>query len=131
MQSGTERSEIEKALESMIGTLEDSDPRQRAYGYTEDVVFVMPGAPVVRGREEMLKRLESAAIMWSVTITPLTIEGTYNLAWADGLFTCMMDPTESNPGQRVAMRFLMVWRKESDGVWRIAREVLSADPSAK
>jgi len=77
MQSGTERSEIEKALESMIGTLEDSDPRQRAYGYTEDVVFVMPGAPVVRGREEMLKRLESAAIMWSVTITPLTIEGTY------------------------------------------------------
>jgi ketosteroid isomerase-like protein len=28
------------------------------------------------------------------------------------------------------MRFLMVWRKESDGVWRIAREVLSPDAPA-
>ena len=26
-----------------------------------------------------------------------------------------------------AMRFLIVWRKEGDGVWRIAREFLDAD----
>jgi ketosteroid isomerase-like protein len=105
MQSGFERLEIEETLQSLIGALEDSDPRQRAYAYTEDAVFVMPGAPVVHGREEMLHRLESTALMWSVTITPFTIEGTRNLAWADGQFTCMMEPTRADSEQRVAMRW--------------------------
>jgi ketosteroid isomerase-like protein len=126
MQPGFDRSEIENALQSMVGKLEDPDARQRAYGYTEDAVFVMPGV-VVQGRGEMLQRSGSAALMRSVTITPCTIEGTADLAWADGQFTCMMEATGSDPEQRVALRFLMVWRKESDGVWRIAREVLSAD----
>ena len=50
---------IAAALQGFIPALEDVDPRQRAYIYTEDATFAMPGAPLVQGREEMLRRLES------------------------------------------------------------------------
>lgn len=125
-----EESEIVAALQSLVSTLEDPDPRKRAYAYTEDATFVMPGIPPVHGREEMLRRLETGAVLRSVTITPYTIEGSYDLACAYGRFTCITDRTEAAPGGPVAMRFLMVLRKESDGVWRIAREFLSAEVPA-
>jgi hypothetical protein len=49
---------ITAALQGFIPILEDADPRQRAYIYTEDATFAMPGAPLLQGRAEMLRRLE-------------------------------------------------------------------------
>jgi ketosteroid isomerase-like protein len=39
------------------------------------------------------------------------------------------DPPQANPGGLVQLVFLVVWRKESEGEWRIAREFLSAEAS--
>ncbi len=125
-----DEAEIAAALQALVGVLEDPDPRKRAYAYTEDATFVMPGMPPVQGREEMLRRLENGTILRSVRITPYDIEGRQDLAYAYGLFTCVVDPAEGRPGGRVAMRFLMVLRREPDGVWRIAREFLSAEAPA-
>ena len=122
-----EESEIVTALQSFVGVLEDSDPKKRAYAYTEDATFIMPGASPVHGREEMLRRLETGVVLRSVTITPYNIERRDDLAYAEGLFTCLSDPTESDPGGPVRLLFLMVLRKESDGMWRIARESLNAE----
>jgi hypothetical protein len=38
---------ITAALQAFVPVLEDADPRQRAYIYTEDATFVMPGAPLL------------------------------------------------------------------------------------
>lgn len=112
---------IAAALQGFIPALEDVDPRQRAYIYTEDATFAMPGAPLVQGREEMLRRLESGTLLRAVTITPSIIEARENLAYACGLFTCVQDE------RPVTLRFLMVLRREADGAWRIAREFLAAE----
>ena len=40
--------EVAAALQGFIPLLEDPDPRQRAYIYTEDATFAMPGAPLLR-----------------------------------------------------------------------------------
>ena len=125
-----DQSEIVSALQSFVSVLEDPDPKKRAYAYTPDATFVMPGIPAVRGREEMLRRLENGMVLRSVTITPYSIDGRNDLAYAEGLFTCLTDPTEASPGGPVRLLFLMVLRRESDGVWRIAREVLSAEVPA-
>jgi hypothetical protein len=50
---------ITAALQGFIPVLEDVDPRQRAYIYTEDATFAMPWAPLLQGRVEMLRRLLS------------------------------------------------------------------------
>jgi ketosteroid isomerase-like protein len=121
-----DEAEIVATLQSLVAILEDPDPRERARAYTQDATFVMPGAPPVQGREEMLQRLETATVLRSVTVTPHKIEGRHDLAYAYGLFSGIRD------GSPLAMRFLMVLRKEPDGVWRIAREFLAAEsPSTK
>jgi ketosteroid isomerase-like protein len=110
---------ITAALQGFIPVLEDPDPRQRAYIYTEDATFAMPGAPLVQGRAEMLRRLERGTLLRSVTITPSIIEARDDLAYAYGVFMCVQDE------RPVTLRFLMVLRKEVDGAWRIAREFLA------
>ena len=112
---------ITAALQGFVPVLEDPDPRRRASIYTEDATFVMPGLPVLQGRAEMLRRLESGTLLRSVTITPSIIEARDDLASAYGLFTCVQDE------RPVSLRFLMVLRKEDDGAWRIAREFLAAE----
>jgi ketosteroid isomerase-like protein len=112
---------ITAALQGFVPALEDADPRQRAYIYTEDATFVMPGALLLQGRPEMLRQLERGTLLRSVTITPSIIEARDDLAYAYGLFTCVQDE------RPVALRFLMVLRKEADGAWRIAREFLAAE----
>jgi ketosteroid isomerase-like protein len=47
---------------------------------------------------------------------PDAIEQRGDLAYAYGSFSCI------DRGRPVAMRFLMVLRKESDGNWRVQRE---------
>jgi ketosteroid isomerase-like protein len=116
-----EAAAIAEALQGFIPALEDADPRQRAYIYTEDATFAMPGAPLLQGRAEMLRRLESGTPLRSVTITPSIIEARDDLAYAYGLFSCVQDE------RPVTLRFLMVLRNEADGAWRIAREFLAAE----
>jgi ketosteroid isomerase-like protein len=109
--------EVAAALQGFIPQLEDPDPRRRAYIYTEDATFVMPGTSL-QGRAEMLRQLESGTLLRSVSLTPSTIEVRGNLAYACGLFSCVQ---EDRP---VMLHFLMVLRKETGGAWRIAREFL-------
>jgi ketosteroid isomerase-like protein len=70
----------------------------------------------------MLRQLENATLLRSVTLTPSAIEARDDLAYAYGLFACIQNDSH------VTLRFLMVLRKQSDGAWRVAREFLAADP---
>ena len=80
----------------------------------------MPGAPLLQGHAEMVRRLEGGTLLRSVTIAASIIEARDDLAYAYGLFTCIQD-------ERPVTCFLMVLRKEADGAWRIAREFLAAE----
>ena len=113
--------DVAAALQSFVALLEDDDPRKRADMYTEDAIFLMHGARVIHGRADMLRQLESSTTLSSVTLTPSTIEARDDLAFADGLFSCIQND------RRVTLRFLMVLRKQADGAWRVAREFLAAD----
>ena len=122
---GFDAAGIRAAERVLARALEDPDTSRRASSYTEDAVFLFPGAPAVHGREELLRR--PTVPLNDVVITPLETEGLGNLACVYGLFSCVVGRTAYSFGSTVVMRFLMVWRRESDGVWRIARESLSLD----
>jgi ketosteroid isomerase-like protein len=122
-----DEAEILAALDAVVAALEDPDPTKRAYAYTKDAVFVMSDVAAVHGRAEMLRRLQTGAPLESVTVTPFKIEGSGNLASVYGRFSCLVGRSATSPGSTVAMRLLMVWRKESDGAWRIAHEFLNTE----
>jgi hypothetical protein len=80
---------ITAALRGFIPVLEDPDPRQRGYLYTEDATFAMPGAPCCRDARKCYDDWRGGALLRSVTITPSIIEARDDLAYAYGLFTCV------------------------------------------
>ena len=90
--------------------------------YTDDAVFVGPGLSAIEGRSALLDAAPHISIS-SMEIVAESTLGTGEFAAALGRVT-WVSPKDSNLVRR---RFLMVWRREPDGRWRIAREMLNDD----
>jgi ketosteroid isomerase-like protein len=110
----------ERRLETALGA---DDPTAWVFEYTEDAVFDGGGEHAVVGRQSLLAMAESMRRLESVSIRPLRTEGRDGLAvvWAEASW--VRGPAEAQP-TRVEVRGMMVWRKEPDGVWRVAMEHL-------
>jgi len=92
-------------------------------------VFVAPGAPAVQGREALTRLAKAMRPMSSVQIENIRTEGSGSVAavyargsWVNGAG----EATEST----TRVRLIIVWRKEGDGRWRIAQELLHPQPPA-
>lgn len=116
-----DEAQIRAAERSFVALLEDPDVSKRASAYTEDAIVCMSGMPVIQSRQEMLSRQNKR--LFSVSLEPEATEGSGNLAYVYGRFSCRID----RAGTAIQSRFLMVWRKEADGVWRISKEFLNSD----
>lgn len=121
--------EIRAAERALEQALQSSEPTARVYSYTEDAIFVAPGAPAVQGRAALLQMARAMKPLSSVSIQPIRTEGSEGLAtvyayasWTSGR------PPEAGSVSKV--RGIIVWRKEADGQWRVAQELLQADPAA-
>ena len=126
MQMTFDEAEIRAAERILVEALEAPDPTAWVYLYTEDAIFVAPGAPAIQGRNALLQFAKSMNPLSSVVITPIRTEGHGKLAyvysqasWING-----RPPGAGQPGN---VRLVIVWRKEADGKWRIAQELLNAD----
>jgi ketosteroid isomerase-like protein len=89
--------------------------------YTADAVFDGGGEHATVGRESLLAMARSMPPLRSVSIRPLRTEGRDGLAavWCQASWVSGTD--ESQP-TTVDVRGMLVWRKEPDGVWRVAME---------
>jgi uncharacterized protein (TIGR02246 family) len=120
--------EIRAAERVLVQALQSTDPQAWVYMYTEDAVFVAPGAPAVEGRAALLQMAKAMKPLSSVSLQPIRTEGSANLAtvYAHGSWVSGR-PAEGGAASRV--RLIIVWRKEADGQWRIAQELLNAQPA--
>lgn len=126
---GFDEAEIRAAERTLVQALQSPDTTAWVYAYTEDAVFVGPGSPAVQGRVALLEMAKRMKPLSSVSIQPLRTEGSGNLATVYGHASWVSGrPPESGPVAK--MRLIIVWRKEADGQWRIAQELLNADPAA-
>jgi uncharacterized protein (TIGR02246 family) len=116
-----DESEIRAAERRLETALEADDPAAWVFDYTDDAVFDGGGEHASIGRESLLSMARSMRPLTSVSIRPLRTEGQGSLAavWVEGSW--VSGPTESPP-TTVNVRGLLVWRKEADGVWRVAME---------
>jgi uncharacterized protein (TIGR02246 family) len=130
VRASSNESEIRAAEKALQQALESPDPTAWVYHYTEDAIFVSPGGPAVQGRAALLDMARAMHRLSSVVITPLRTEASDSIAsvyargsWVSGARTTA--PTTTT------IRVIIVWRKEPDGRWRVAQELLQADPVAK
>jgi uncharacterized protein (TIGR02246 family) len=116
----------ERALERALAS---SDPTAWVYAYTEDAVFVAPGAPAVQGRAALLEMAKAMSPLSSVSIKSLRTEGSGNLACVYGRAS-WVNGRPADGGATSKVRFIIVWRRETDGRWRVALELLHEEPAA-
>jgi uncharacterized protein (TIGR02246 family) len=129
-QRSFDEAEIRAAERALIQALQAPDPTAWVYSYTEDAVFVAPGAPAVQGRAALLQMAKAMKPLSSVSLQPIRTEGSAHLAtvYAHGSWVSGKPP---DAGSVSKVRLIIVWRKEADGQWRIAEELLHAEPTGR
>jgi ketosteroid isomerase-like protein len=120
LQADLDESEIRDAERRLETALESDDPTAWVFDYTEDAVFDGGGEHAAVGRESLLAMARSMRPLRSVSIRPLRTAGRQDLAvvWTEASW---ISGPEDQP-TTVEVRGILVWRKEPDGVWRVAME---------
>jgi ketosteroid isomerase-like protein len=123
-------SELRAAEQELARALGAYDRIAWVEHYTDDAVFIAPDVPAVQGRTALVEMARSMSPLSSVSIVPLRTDMTGDLAavytrasWVTGEGTS--DRNESS------VRGILVWRKDQDGTWRVAQELLHHDPDAR
>ena len=123
--SSSDVAAIRSAEKALAEAFEASDPTAWVGYYTEDAIFVGPGMPAVEGRDALLDLAPAVAISSMEIVADSTI-GAGDFAATQGHANWVNGP-KGTDAPRVRRRFLMVWRRDAGGRWRIARELLNED----
>jgi uncharacterized protein (TIGR02246 family) len=101
--------------------------------YDEQASILMPNAPIVTGREEIRKAWEQMFAIPGFHLAPKTtrveVARSGDFAYAQGTY----EFTASDPrGKPVNDRgkFVVVWKKQDDGAWRIVADIWNSDTPA-
>jgi uncharacterized protein (TIGR02246 family) len=130
MNESVSEGELRAAEKALARALESTDPTAWVHHYTEDAIFVAPGAPAVQGRAALLEMAKAMHRLSSVVITPIRTEASGNVAsvYAQGSW---VNGAQTGAPTTTKVRAIIVWRKEPDGRWRVAQELLHAEPAAR
>lgn len=122
--------QIQTATAKLIAALEDPDPTAWVTMYSEDAVVLEAGSDPLEGREQLLGLAKSMQPMSSVVITPSRTEGHGNIAYMYGTAS-WVNGRPPKAGSQSRVHLVIVWRKESDGQWRVAQESLVPDTQSE
>ena len=95
----------------------------------EDVCFMPPGEPPIRGREAL--RAWMAGFLAQARTTSLTLADREVLvggAWAVelGSFVWELEPSNGDPVVIDRGNYMQLWKQQDDKAWRFAREVYNS-----
>ena len=123
--SSSDVAAIRAAENALAAAFEDPDPTSLVAFYTEDAVLTTVGLPTIEGRDALLAAAAQTTIS-SLEIVAASTIGDGDFAATTGRATWVSGRQDSGAAT-MRRRFLMVWRRDPDGRWRIARELLNED----
>lgn len=124
--SSSDIADLRAAEQALVESFEASDPTAWVDFYTDDAIFVAPGSAAIEGRAALLAHAGQMTPLSSARIVAQNTEGDGDMAATLGIANWVNGSKDSG-GTTSRVRFLIVWRREPDGRWRIARELLNAD----
>ena len=98
--------------------------------YTEDGAVLPPDAPRTDGRSAIAAFWKGAidAGLNNITLTTVEVEASGDVAYEVGGFS-LDAPDKSGAVTTLKGKYLVVWKKGSDGAWRLYRDIWNADPA--
>jgi uncharacterized protein (TIGR02246 family) len=111
---------IRNGVDQVIRGINDGDAGLAAAAFAEDAVMLTPDGSRIDGREpirEVLQSIIDAKITYTrIDVTDLGVDG--SIAWNVGTFEALV-PGEGGSSSAETGTYAVVWKKDSEGVWRI------------
>jgi uncharacterized protein (TIGR02246 family) len=121
---GDARQAIEDAMTKYVDAVKRGDPAAIAAAHTDDAIVVMPSGPPMKGRSgvsEGFAKMLAASSVKELRSSNVDRTVTGDVAVETGSFAVTMQPRAI--GQEVTDKgqYMVVWQRQTDGSWRIAR----------
>lgn len=121
------KSEIKQARSAFWEAHGRGDARALAALVTEDAILMAPGMPDIRGRNAIRSTAEQMFEALSISdfkIERSEIEVIDDTAYEVTSYSETLHPTGGKPGV-VQGRYVIVWKRGQDGVWRVHRNLFN------
>lgn len=117
---------IQTKVASMVkGTETDWSAYTDTY-YSADAIVLPAHSPEVQGRAAITHMLSTFPPISNFENSLLEIDGQGDHAWVRGSYSMDLTP----PGEdtiRDIGKYVEIWEKESDGQWRVVRDIFNSD----
>ncbi len=123
------RAVIEKGGEAWMAAFNAGDAAGVAALYSETAMLLPPDATQIQGRQAVQDTFQA----WiddglkDIVFETLEVEASGDLAYEVGLYSVKV-PAENDQMTTATGNFLVVWKKEADGVWRLYRDTWNDTP---
>jgi uncharacterized protein (TIGR02246 family) len=122
--AGTPAEDIEAANKAFADTYNAGDAKGVAAKYTEDAALLPPDGKRVDGQDAIAAFWKGAMDggLKNLPLTTVEVDSRDDLAFEVGAFT-LDAPGEGGAMTTVAGKYIVVWKKGEDGVWRLHRDI--------
>lgn len=125
--AGTPAKDIEAANKAFADAYNEGDAKGVAAKYTEDAALLPPDGKRVDGQDAIATFWKGAMDggLKNLTLTTVEVDSREDLAFEVGAFT-LDAPGEGGTMSTIAGKYIVVWKKGEDGVWRLHRDIWNA-----
>ena len=123
---------MQQVADGALEILTSATPDWTAFAtglYAEDATVMPPNGPVIKGRDAIVSFLETFPPFDEMKMTRQHIDGSGTLAYEIERYTSQVTP----PGLAAIAdtgKLVWVWRKQTDGSWRVLVEIWNSDRPA-
>ncbi len=131
-----DRATVQLAIDSALVGYRDGllkgDTAKMSNVYTNDAMVLFPNAPLARGRSGINQLNAGMLAAFTVTdasfkTTDLIVTGDY--AIETGAYEMTMRPKTGSTIADVG-KYISIWQKQSDGSWKMVRDISNSDKAA-
>jgi uncharacterized protein (TIGR02246 family) len=124
------RVDIQAALATFAEAFNGGDSAGVAALYAEDAALFPPGAARVDGRAAIQAFWQNAldAGMTALTLESVEVEESGDLAMEVSTLSLAV-PGEDGQQTTIFGKYIVVWKKGADGVWRLYRDIWNTNPT--
>jgi len=98
-----------------------------SFYYTEDAKVMMPGMPILEGRDAIKAAYASMGTIQDEKWNTVSIEGHGDMAYQQLAYSYTIIPPGTSAPVTEKGKCIVVWEKQADGTWKAARDIWNSD----
>lgn len=127
--SGDVRAIVDQANQLFMTAMNTGKYGDAVVLYTDDAMVLPPGAPLVKGRAA-IQQFWNDMSAWSIKDVKLTtaqLDVFGDVAIETGGYSMKVTPPGASAPMEDVGKFIVVWKRQKDGSWKIYRDMFNAD----